>query len=164
MQQEHERQIENSRLRPERRLQFIGYWRKVLYKDTTTYKGILKEKSYARLEKFISPEACNLIQQAVKESEKELEELQASLKWKEKVYHRKWWDEDDDEYRLKQELFWESIDGMEYLGNYFGVEKALDDLAETKSQVSQAEKELTTFMKTHLIEELRRLEEEWELL
>ena len=54
IQQKHEIQIENARLRPERRLQFIGYWRKRLRDDKLTYKDILKDKAYKTLEGFIS--------------------------------------------------------------------------------------------------------------
>ncbi|MFH7244026.1 MAG: hypothetical protein ACHWZW_14385 [Spirulina sp.] len=168
----HEIAIENLRADNEhklknqpRRLEFIGFWRKMLYKDATTYEDILKEESYKTLEKFIASEVCAMLQKEIEESKEKLEKLNKSLEWKEKVYNGKWWDEDEAEYQLQQDLVYYSKSWMEYEGDYVGILEALESMAETRHEIYQIKQDLTTLMKTQLIEELRRLEtEEWKLL
>ena len=168
----HELVVENLRSENEhklksqpRRLEFIGFWRKILYKDTTTYEDILKEKSYKTLEKFITSEVRAIMQKEVEKSRDKLEKLNKSLEWQEKVYSGKWWDEDETEYQLQQDFLCYSKSWMEHEGDYLGIAVALEGMAETRGEIYQTQQELTKLMKTQIIEELRRLEtEEWKLL
>jgi hypothetical protein len=162
IQQKHEIQIENARLRPERRLQFIGYWRKRLRDDKLTYKDILKDKAYKTLEGFISLRILQLIQQELDEKET----LSNRLSFEEAAFnaHRIVWDDED--YASGENLVYESHYDACYANlqpeEYDAVKRGFEN---DRKQIERFDLHLTKFIKEHLEEELRRLEkEEWELL
>lgn len=166
MQQNHEAKLENARLRPERRLQFIGYWRNLLRNDTLTYRDILKDKAYKTLESFISFEAVNLIQQELKrtEAEKKLLDDHLDLEWTALNYPNLILD--DEEYAQGVHLPYE----IHYVNFYqhlhpSELEEIERKLEKERKGLEQFDLNLTEFIKDKLEEELRRLErEEWELL
>ncbi|WOD38453.1 hypothetical protein [Nodosilinea sp. E11] len=162
IQQKHEIQIENARLRPERRLQFIGYWRKRLRNDTLTYKDIFKDKAYKTLEGFISLKVLQLIQQELDEKEA----LSNRLSFEEAAFnaHSIFWDDED--YASGENLAYESHYDACYANlqpeEYDAVKRGFEN---DRRQIEQFDLHLSKFIKEHLEEELRRLErEEWELL
>jgi len=163
MQQKHEIQIENARLRPERRLQFIGYWRKRLRKDTFTHKDIFNDKAYKTLEGFISQEVLQLIQQELQKTEAEKKSLKERIDFENKGLHY-------------DNIFWENVelargDHLAYqsYNQYIQEQQMHEDvkrwLAKAPQKLEEFDVALTKFVKEQLEEELRRLEkEEWELL
>jgi hypothetical protein len=163
MQQEHETQIENARLRPERRLQFIGYWRKRLRKDTFTHKDIFNDKAYKTLAGFISPEVLQLIQQELQKTEAEKKSLKERIDFEDNALHYKNIIWENEEVAREARLAYEDYN------QYIHEQQKWDDverwLAKARQKLEEFDVALTKFVKEQLEEELRKLEkEEWELL
>ena len=162
MQQKHEIQLENTRLRPERRLQFIGYWRKLLRNDKITYKDIFKDESYKSLEGYISSEVLQLIQQKLNEKQA----LSDHLSFKETAFNAPKIMWDDEDYVRGEHLAYENYYASHYSHlqpeEYDAVEREFEN---ERKKLELLDSNLTKFMKKQIEEELRRLEkEEWELL
>ncbi len=162
MQQNHEIQLENARLRPEHRLQFIVYWRKRLRDDKFTYKDIFKDQAYKTLEGCISSKVLQLIQQKLHEKKTSSDRL--SFEKTALNAHSIIWDDED--YARGEHLVYESHYDAYYANlqpeEYDAIIRGLEN---DRKQLEKNDLNLTKFIKEQLEEELRRLEkEEWELL
>lgn len=160
---EHEVKLDNARLRPERRLQFIGYWRKRLRQDTFTHEDIFKDKAYKTLEGFISPEVLQLIQQELQKTEAEKKSLREDIQFEYRGLHYNSICWEDEELARGEHLPYKNYN------LYLQEQQREDDverwLAKASQKLEQFDINLTKFIKEQLEEELRRLEkEEWELL
>jgi len=167
MHREHEIQLENARLRPERRLQFIGYWRKQLRKDAFTHEDICNDKAYKTLEGFISPEALHLIRQELQKTEEAKKSLSDRLNFEETAFHASNMDWDDDVYARGEHLAYENYYDAYYanLSTPEEYDEVLRSFKRKRKQLEKFDSDMTKYIKDLLEEELRRLEkEEWELL
>lgn len=161
MQQDHEIQLENARLKPERRLQFIGYWRRRLRNDDFTYEDIFSDEAYTTLKGCVSLEVLQLIRQQVQKINHEKQHLRDDIEFEGKVLHGSSydWDETGEDSQVCEDYRYHVYTTPE---DYDEGERRLKKL---QRQSEQFDLDLTRFIKDQLEEELRRLEkEEWGLL